>query len=205
MPPPGRPGRARRTPAGLHELHGVRSGVPALPAAARMAAARRPCEPRRGERNQDHTLGHGAQPGEGPLNLTVLLRLTGASIVLLSLLHAVFWRALNWDREVARLSPLNARVFAVQTFFIAFVLMGLGLLSLARPELFLARSELARVLLCGVVAFWVARLLLQPLVFDRVMRDGWTRSPAVRLGASLLWLAYVLVYAAALYRQVGND
>jgi len=139
------------------------------------------------------------------VSLIVLLRVAGASLVVLALLHAVFWRALNWDREVERLSPLNARVFAVQTFFIAFVLLALGLLSLARPELLLVRSELARVLLFGVVAFWVARLLIQPLVFDHLMRDGWTRSALVRIGAPLLWAAYVAVYGVALLRQFGSD
>ena len=101
------------------------------------------------------------------------------------------------------MSPFNARVFAVQTFFIAFVLLALGLLSLARPELLLVPSELARLLLSGVVVFWIARLLLQSLVFDRVMRDGWTGTALVRVGANLLWAAYALIYGAVLLRQFG--
>src|SRR5262249_21210374 len=145
-------------------LSGVRSGMPALPAESRVAPARRKCKPRRGQGGQDHPLGHGAQPGEAVVTLVVLLRMAGASLVVLALLHAVFWRALGWDRDFERLSPLNSRVFAVHTFFIAFVLLALGLLSLAKPELLLARTELARLLLCGVVLFWMARLLLQPLV-----------------------------------------
>src|SRR5688572_10283287 len=108
-----------------------------------MAQAGRRRQPRRGDGKKHYTLGDGAQSGEGLVSLTVLLRVAGASMVVLALLHAVFWRALSWDREVERLSPLNARVFAVQTFFIAFVLLGLGALSLAKPELLLARSELA--------------------------------------------------------------
>lgn len=137
------------------------------------------------------------------MNLTLLLRLAGLSLIVLSLLHAVFWRILNWGREVESLSPLSRRVFAVQTFFIAFVLMALGVLSLAKPELLLAPTELARLLLCGVVLFWLTRLLLQPWVFDPVMRDRWTRSALIRTGATLLWSAYVLVYSAALLRQFG--
>jgi len=122
----------------------------------------------------------------------------------LSLFHAVLWRTLSWGRETERLSPLNARVFAVHTFFIAFVLGALGLLSLARPELLLVRSELARLLLMGIVAFWIARLAIQPLVFDPVMRLGSLQSPLLRAGASLAWMAYVAVYGAALLRQFGD-
>ena len=131
----------------------------------------------------------------------MLLRAAGLSLIALSLFHLVLWRSLGWGMERARLSPLTASVFAVHTFFIAFVLCGLGLLSLARPELLLARSELGRLLLEGVVLFWVARFAMQPLVFDRAMREGWARRPVVRIGVSFVWLAYVLVYGAALLRQ----
>ncbi len=137
------------------------------------------------------------------MSLLLALRVAGASLIALSLFHAVLWRSLDWGAERARLSPLTASVFAVHTFFIAFVLCGLGLLSLTHPELLLARSELARLLLAATVLFWLARFALQPLVFDRVMQSGWTRHPVVRLGACLVWLFYVLVYAAAFARQLG--
>src|SRR5262249_45076470 len=123
------------------------------------------------------------------------------SLIVLALFHAVLWRALSWGRETERLSPLNARVFAVHTFFIAFVLGALGLLSLVRPELLLVRSELARLLLAGIVVFWIARLAIQPLVFDPVLRLGRWQSPLLRACASLVWMAYVAVYGAALLRQ----
>jgi hypothetical protein len=139
------------------------------------------------------------------LSLALLLRVAGASLLVLSLFHAVLWRTLAWGREIERLSPLNARVFAVHTFFIAFVLGALGILSLVRPDLLLAPSELARLLLVGIVVFWFARLVIQPLVFDPVMRLGWLRSPLLRVGVSVVWLTYVGVYGAALLAQFGTD
>jgi hypothetical protein len=134
--------------------------------------------------------------------LPVLLRIAGISLVVLSLFHAVLWRKLDWGLEIGRMSPLNARVFAVHTFFVAFVLCALGLLTAVQPELLLAPSDLARLLLYAVVLFWIARLLIQPLVFDRVMVTGWTRSRVLRIGATLLWLGYVAVYGAALRIQL---
>ena len=141
-----------------------------------------------------------------------VLRAAGASLVALSLFHAVLWRTLDWGKEITRISRLSARVFAVHTFFIAFVLGALGLLSLVRPDLLLVRGDLARVVLSAVVVFWIARLVMQPLVFDPVMREtqgspgrteAWTQSLFVRLGATLLWIAYVAVYGAALSAQLG--
>jgi hypothetical protein len=138
------------------------------------------------------------------LNLPLLLRTAGASLIVLSLFHAVLWRTLAWGREIERLSPLNARVFAVHTFFIAFVLGALGILSLARPDLLLAPTELGRLLVAGIVAFWVARLVIQPLVFDPVLRLGAMRSPLIRAAVSLVWSFYVAVYGTALLAQYGS-
>jgi hypothetical protein len=131
----------------------------------------------------------------------LLLRAVGLSLILLSGFHAVLWRSLNWSRDIERLAPLNARVFAAHTFFVVFVLSALGLLSLAKPDLLLEPSELARLLLVAIVAFWVARLAMQPLLFDAVMRSGWLGSPLIRISANLFWLTYVVVYGMALARQ----
>jgi hypothetical protein len=136
--------------------------------------------------------------------VTLLLRLSGASLLVLTLFHAALWRTLHWGSELDRLSPINKRVFIVHLFFVAFVISALGLLSLASPDRLLEPSDLARLLLYGIVAFWFARLLLQVLVFDRAMKEGWTALPIVRMGASLLWASYVAVYGAALLRQLGR-
>ena len=136
--------------------------------------------------------------------MTLLLRLSGASLLVLTLFHAALWRTLHWGSELDRLAPINKRVFIVHLFFVAFVISALGLLSLASPDRLLEPSDLARLLLYGIVAFWFARLLLQVLVFDRAMKEGWTALPIVRVGASVLWASYVAVYGAALLRQLGR-
>ena len=138
------------------------------------------------------------------MSLLLALRIAGGSLVTLSIFHLVLWRALGWGREVDRMSPLTARVFAVHTFFVAFVLFALGALSLLTPHLLIERSELARLLLAAIVVFWIARLAFQPFVFDRVMQSGWTRSPPIRIGALLLWAAYVAVYGVALCGQCNG-
>ena len=136
------------------------------------------------------------------MTLELLLRAAGASLVALALVHAALWRHLRWGEERGRLSPLNARVFAVHVFFIAFVLAALGALSLARPDLLLARSELARALLSATVLFWIVRLAIQPFVFDPVMPAPLRGLPA-RLLVSAVWAGYVAIYGLALMRRLG--
>ena len=132
------------------------------------------------------------------------LQLAGASLLGLALFHAVLWRSLGWGREIAALSPLSARVFAAHTFFIAFVLAALGALSLARAELLLAPSELARLLLGAATLFWCARLAMQPVVFDPVMTEGWPSRPWVRVLATAAWAAYAAIYGLAFAHQLAR-
>ncbi len=144
--------------------------------------------------------------------LALLLRLSGASLIVLSLFHGVLGRVLDWKKDTKKLTPLNARIFAVHTFFIAFVLLMLGLLSFGYPRLLLDRSDLARLLLGAVVLFWVLRLVIQPLIFDPVMRQQpgeprvrWEGTWVIRGGNMLLWIAYIAVYGAAFLRQWRHE
>ena len=59
--------------------------------------------------------------------LTILLRVAGAGLILLAGLHLPIGRHLKWREEAARLSPVNASIFHVHTFFICFVLVMMGL------------------------------------------------------------------------------
>ena len=133
--------------------------------------------------------------------LVVALRAVGASNVVLGLAHVVLWRLLAWTRETKLLSPLTARVFAVHTFFVAFVVVLLGALAAIHAELLVAPSALGR-LVCGATAvFWLLRLLAQPFVFDPVLllESRW-RVP-LRLVASTYFAACVFVFAWAFENQ----
>ena len=137
--------------------------------------------------------------GDG--ELVMGLRVAGASQIVLGLGHILLWRLFQWTREIAALSPLTARVFAVHTFFIAFVLVAAGALGVVRPDLLLARGDLSRFLLGTSVVFWTLRLAAQPLVFDPVLLRGSAYRPWIRGAATLLFLGYVLLYAWAFARQ----
>lgn len=131
------------------------------------------------------------------------LRFVGATHIALAFVHVPLWRLFGWTEEIAPLSPLTRRVFAVHTFFIVFVLLALGALALGRPELLVARSELACLVLVAGVVFWLLRLLAQPIVFDPVLLHGSPLRWPVRVAASTLFALYVLAYAWALSRQLG--
>ena len=127
--------------------------------------------------------------------MTIPWRLVGASEVALGLAHVVLWRVFGWTEELHALTPLTARVFAVHTFFVAFVVTALGALELGRPDLL--RGELAHLVLVAAAIFWTLRLLAQPFVFDPVLLvDSRWRTP-LRLCATALFASYAGVHVYA--------
>lgn len=136
--------------------------------------------------------------------LPTLMQISGVSLIALSLFHLVLWRMLGWTAQIAKLEPLTARVFAVHTFFVAFVLLGLGLVSVIYVDELCAKSVLARAFLIFVVVFWTARLMVQIFVFDPVLWRGRPWRVWARLAASLAWLGYTSIYAAALHEQFAE-
>lgn len=73
------------------------------------------------------------------------LRLAGAGLLLLAILHGSIARTLRWREDIAWLTPINAAIFRVHNFFICLVLVLMGLPCLL--DLVNARRELAN---CGL-------------------------------------------------------
>lgn len=92
--------------------------------------------------------------------MVLQLKLTGFLLVVLALLHAAFARYFNWRTEFAAVSLINRQMMYVHTFFVAFVVLLMGVLCLtSAPEL--VGTPLGRRVALGCGVFWLARLLIQ--------------------------------------------
>lgn len=88
------------------------------------------------------------------------LKLVGFLLVVLALLHAAFAHYFNWRTEFAAVSLINRQMMYVHTFFVALMVLLMGLLCLtSAPEL--VGTPLGRRVALGCGVFWLARLLIQ--------------------------------------------
>jgi hypothetical protein len=131
------------------------------------------------------------------VNLEAHLRLAGALQIALALLHLAFPRRFEWKTELARLSPLNRKIFLVHTFYLCLVLALIGFLSLCAPSALLQPTRLARLVLAGFALFWAFRLLFQWSVFDSALWKGNPFNTAMHWIFTLLWVYLTWVYAGA--------
>ncbi|HYC91537.1 MAG TPA: hypothetical protein VEO54_20120 [Thermoanaerobaculia bacterium] len=109
-------------------------------------------------------------------------------------------RLLDWRGETARLKPLTRQVFWTYAGYILGFHVAFGLLSLLAPAALLEGTLLARVV-CGFIAvYWLVRLTLQFVAYDRSVAAG---RPLFRFAeaAYVSTFAYlVLVYGATAVR-----
>lgn len=135
------------------------------------------------------------------MNISLNLRIAGSLMLLLAGLHAGFPKRFSWREELSRLSLLNRQIFVVHCFFIVLVISMIGALSLFWPSTLLEPGTLARIVLSGLVVFWLARLFIQFFVYDARLWRGNHFNTAMHVLFSLMWAYYVFVYAFALWRQ----
>lgn len=133
------------------------------------------------------------------MNTEAHLRLAGALQIALALFHLAFPRRFDWKAELARLSPLNRKIFLVHTFYVCLVLVMIGALSLCAPQALGERTLLARLALAGFALFWAIRLVFQWTVYDPSLWKGDAFNTAMHWAFTVLWAYLAWVYAGAWY------
>jgi hypothetical protein len=135
--------------------------------------------------------------------LTFSLRLAGAGLILLAGLHVPIGRHLKWREDGARLSPVNASIFRVHTFFICFMLVMMGLPCLLDPSVFLENSRAGNWMAWSFSVFWTTRLFFQLFVYPRDLWRGKPMETLVHAWFTLVWVALATIFACCGAWQKG--
>lgn len=137
-----------------------------------------------------------------PLPLALLLRVAGAGLILLAVLHLPIGRHLRWREDAAQLTPINAAIFHVHTFFICLVLVLMGLPCLLDPTIFLEKSRAGAWMSWSYAAFWAIRLYFQWFVYRADLWRGKRMETAMHLWFTLIWTSLALLFAACGLEQM---
>ena len=125
------------------------------------------------------------------------LRIIGFALIVLALLHAAFARYFNWRTEFAPVSLINRQMMYVHTFFVAFMVLLMGVLCLtSAPDL--VGTPLGRRVALGCGVFWLARLLIQ---FFGYSPELW-RGKRFETGVHVIFIGF-WSYLSAVFLLVG--
>lgn len=89
------------------------------------------------------------------------LRVVGALMLVLAIVHAFFPRWFGWREDLAKLSLINRQIFVVHTLFVVVVLAMLGVLMIFYANPLLRSGEVGRAVFFGLGVFWAIRLVVQ--------------------------------------------
>lgn len=118
--------------------------------------------------------------------MDIHLSIIGISLVILGLLHIIFPWYFNWETELSRLSLVNRQVMQVHTFFIALIVLLMGILCLLAPRQLL-ETELGHLISFGLAIFWTTRLVVQFFGFSPDLWKGKAFETTVHILFSGFW------------------
>lgn len=135
--------------------------------------------------------------------LSILLRLAGAGLIALSLLHFPMATKLKWGEDAARMSPMNASVFHVHTFFVCLVLIMMGLPCLIDPGVFLIPTPAGVWVTWSIAVFWAARLYCQFFVYRADLWRGKKMETTMHVIFTGVWSALTALFMTCGAIQAG--
>ena len=121
------------------------------------------------------------------------LKIVGFLLVLLALIHIAFPRYFNWKNELISLSLINRQLMYVHTFFIALVVLLMGLLCLTSSEEIIETSFGNKIAL-GLGIFWLVRLLTQFIGYSSIHWKGKQFETIIHVFFSILWIYFSVLF-----------
>ena len=120
-------------------------------------------------------------------------KVIGLLLIVLSIIHVIFPRYFNWSKELESLSLINRQMMYIHTFFVAFVVLLMGILCFTSATELLT-THLGKKVSFGFGIFWLARLYIQFFGYSADLWKGKPFETAVHILFSLFWAYFSIVF-----------
>ncbi|HEX9825526.1 MAG TPA: hypothetical protein VGA80_02930 [Flavobacteriaceae bacterium] len=127
------------------------------------------------------------------------IKVIGVLLVALALLHFIFPKYFNWDKELQSMSLINRQIMTVHTFFIALVVFLMGLLCLTSTNE-LIETSLGKKISLGLGIFWTIRLFIQFFVYSSKLWKGKKFETVIHILFSILWGYFSIVFLMTYFK-----
>jgi hypothetical protein len=118
--------------------------------------------------------------------MEIQLKIIGGLLIALALIHIVFPKYFNWDKELSQLSLVNKQMMQVHTLFIALTLFLMGVLCFT-SAIELTKTTLGKRISLGFGVFWGVRLFIQFFGYSTKLWKGKAFETTIHIFFSLLW------------------
>lgn len=124
------------------------------------------------------------------------IKFIGFLLVLLAFVHFILPKKFSWKTELASLSLMNKQLMIVHTFFVAFVVLLMGILCISSAA-DLVNTTLGNQISLGLFIFWGTRLFFQFFVYSPKLWKGKKMETIVHVLFSILWVYLTTIFFLA--------
>ena len=124
------------------------------------------------------------------------IKIIGFLLIALALVHAGFPKYFSWKQQLQPLSLINRQLMYVHSFFIALVILLIGILCLTSAKE-LMETKLGGRLCLGLGIFWIIRLFIQFFGYSSKNWKGKPFETRVHIFFSLLWFYMTSIFCLA--------
>lgn len=130
--------------------------------------------------------------------MEIHIKIIGFILIPLSIIHVIFPKYFNWDKELSTLSLINRQMTYVHTFFIALIILLMGILCLTSAGE-LIHTHLGQKISFGLGIFWLLRLFIQFFGYSSVLWKGKLFETTVHILFIVMWGYISLIFFAAYF------
>lgn len=125
--------------------------------------------------------------------MLIHLKVIGALLAVLSVLHVFIPGYLDWKRDLKPLSLMNRQMMQTHMIFIAITVFCIGLLCLtSAPDII--GTPLGRKIALGLSVFWAMRLVFQLFVYSAELWKGKKFETFIHIMAVGFWIYMTVVF-----------
>lgn len=126
--------------------------------------------------------------------MIIHLHIIGWLLIVLALVHIIFPKYFKWENELTKLSLINRQMMQVHTFFIALVVLMIGLLCAFEAK-DLVHTQLGQTICGGLAVFWAIRLVFQLFIYSPQLWRGKRFETLVHILFSCFWMYMLWAFA----------
>ena len=130
------------------------------------------------------------------------LNIIGFMLVSLALVHFIFPRYFDWKNQLDKLGLINKQMVYVHTFFIALMVLLMGVLCITSATE-LRHDKLGGKLCLGLGIFWGCRLVIQFVGYSSLLWRGKRFETIVHILFIFLWTYISLVFFMVYFLNKG--
>lgn len=125
--------------------------------------------------------------------MEIHFKIIGVLLIALALVHIIFPKYFNWDKELKSLSLINRQMMIVHTFFIALTVFLMGLLCFTTSSELIG-TNLGKKISLGLGVFWIVRLFIQFFGYSSELWKGKKFETFIHIFFSLLWTYLSIIF-----------